>query len=93
MSYAKDSGNSTNFVNVAHSVDPATGKRTYSAPGYYEPFRNRPNYVVLTSAEVTKINFGANTTAGLKATGVTFVSNSKTFVVNTTKEIILSAGK
>ncbi|KAG9101000.1 hypothetical protein FS749_011083 [Ceratobasidium sp. UAMH 11750] len=88
-----DSGNAFGMYNCAGSIDRATGKRSYAASTYFASSASRTNFVVLTGAQATKINFGNTTVNGnYVATGVSFVSNSVTYTVQARKEVILSAG-
>ncbi|KAF8604819.1 alcohol oxidase [Ceratobasidium sp. AG-I] len=93
QNFNPDSGDPYGLYNSATAVNRTTGKRSYAASTYYAYNAGRPNFVVLTGAQATKINF-SNTTKGGKitATGVTFVSNSTNFSVTARKEVILSAG-
>ncbi|KAI0780704.1 GMC oxidoreductase [Trametes elegans] len=75
--------------NVA--IDPTTAVRSYSANAYYGPNASRPNLVVLTNSQVTKITVREGTTP-LQATGLEFLSGDKTFTVKARKEVILCAG-
>lgn len=75
------------------------GVRSYTASAYYCPAAGRKNFHVLTAAQATKILFNTKPTNGLfKATGVSFVdvsgtrSNTTSFTVKASKEVILSAG-
>lgn len=70
---------------VNRSDDP--GKRSYAATGYLRPNVGRPNLKVLTEAQATKIKL-----SGTGATGVEFVHDGKAYSVNSSKEVILSAG-
>ncbi|KAJ1301435.1 hypothetical protein OPQ81_008693 [Rhizoctonia solani] len=91
-----DSGNSFGTYNSARSVNDTTGRRSYSASTYYGYNAHRPNFVVLTGAQVTKINFKGATkqskTGKLVASGVSFVHKPQTYTVKARKEVILSAG-
>ncbi|QRV90174.1 GMC oxidoreductase [Ceratobasidium sp. AG-Ba] len=88
-----DSGNAFGLFNCAGSIDRATGKRSYAASTYFASNAGRSNFVVLTGAQATKINFANQTTGGnYAATGVSYVSNSVTYTVKARKEVILSAG-
>ncbi|QRW13145.1 GMC oxidoreductase [Ceratobasidium sp. AG-Ba] len=94
MNYDPDSGNAYGHFNSATAVNRTTGKRSYAASTYFAYNAGRTNLVVLTDAQVTKINF-ANASAGgskLKATGVSFVSNSTSYSAHARKEVILAAG-
>ncbi|KAG8687980.1 hypothetical protein FRC09_013176 [Ceratobasidium sp. 395] len=88
-----DSGNAFGLYNCAGSINRTTGKRSYAASTYYAYNAGRSNFVVLTGAQVTKINFANSTSGGnYVATSVSFVSNSATYTVKARKEVILSAG-
>ena len=52
------------------------------------------NLVVLTNAQVTKINFASKANPGgdFTATGVTYSSSNKTYTVSVAKEVIVSGG-
>ncbi|CAE7220893.1 unnamed protein product [Rhizoctonia solani] len=91
-----DSGDAFGIFNTASSVNRTTGRRSYSASTYYAYNAHRPNFVVLTEARATKINF-KNTTnnkrdGNLVASGVSFVHKSQSYTVKAKKEVILSAG-
>ncbi|KAB5589854.1 Glucose oxidase-like protein [Ceratobasidium theobromae] len=88
-----DSGDAFGVYNCAMSVNRTTGKRAYAASTYYAYNAGRPNLVVLTGAQATKIKFSSTLVGGnVVATGVSFVSNSATYTVTARKEVILSAG-
>jgi choline dehydrogenase-like flavoprotein len=90
--FIKDAGNQTGVYNSPTAVDRTTGKRSYAAAYYTENLDNT-NFVILTGAQATKINFSPNKQDGkIVATGITFQINGTTYVVNATKEVILSAG-
>ena len=60
---------------------------------YYAPNAARPNLLVVTGAQVTKIvTSQAGSSGNLTATGITFVSGSQTYTANASREVILSAG-
>ncbi|KAG8742419.1 hypothetical protein FRC10_001553 [Ceratobasidium sp. 414] len=94
LNYDPDSGNPFGLYNSATSVNRTTGKRSYAASTYYAYNAARPNLVVLTGAQATKINFANTAGSGgtITATGVSFVSNSTSYNVQARKEVILSAG-
>ncbi|CUA69310.1 hypothetical protein RSOLAG22IIIB_08434 [Rhizoctonia solani] len=95
VNFDPDSGNAFGMFNSATSVNRATGRRSYAANTYYAYNAHRPNLVVLTGAQATKINFqnaSNSKTEDLVATGVSFVHKSQTYIVRANKEVILSAG-
>lgn len=87
-----DSGNPIGIYNSPTTVDRKTGKRSYSA-AYHIANINKSNFVVLTGARATKVNFSPSKRDGkIVASGITFQVNGTSYVVNATKEVILSAG-
>ncbi|KDN44352.1 hypothetical protein RSAG8_05616, partial [Rhizoctonia solani AG-8 WAC10335] len=96
INFDPDSGNAFGTFNSATSVNRTTGRRSYAATTYYACNAHRPNFIVLTGAQATKINFSDTTsnnrTRNLVATGVTFVHQSHTYTVKARKEVIISAG-
>ncbi|QRV84518.1 GMC oxidoreductase [Ceratobasidium sp. AG-Ba] len=94
MNYDPDSGNAYGHFNSATAVNRTTGKRSYAASTYFAYNAGRTNLVVLTGAQVTKINFANASASGskLKATGVSFVSNSTGYSAHARKEVVLAAG-
>ncbi|KIK71679.1 hypothetical protein GYMLUDRAFT_186486 [Collybiopsis luxurians FD-317 M1] len=87
---APESGDSTGLFNCQGAVTPATGNRSYATVDYFLPNQGRSNLVVLQNAHVTKINLTPG--SPVIATGAEFVVDDKTYSVNATKEVILSAG-
>lgn len=69
-----------------------TGRRSYAATTYYAYNAHRPNFVVLTGAQATRIELKKGAGGKLTATGVSFVHNSTKFSVKAKKEVILSTG-
>jgi choline dehydrogenase-like flavoprotein len=67
------------------------GRRLSTASAYLEPHRNRENLHIITNSTATKILFD-DKTHPKRATGVEFYKDGKTFKVEATKEVILSAG-
>jgi len=67
------------------------GIRSGSGNSYIDPNPHPNNLHIVTRAFVTKILF-SNTSDGIIATGVQFVRNNITHIVNVTNEVILSAG-
>jgi choline dehydrogenase-like flavoprotein len=75
------------------SVNPANSTRSYSATAYLFSNYNRSNLRVQTNALVTKINWASESNvSNVRATGVTFISEGKTFSVTAKREVILSGG-
>lgn len=84
------SGDHIGFYNTLGAVvrtGPNRGKRSYSARGYYEANKDRPNLKVLCSALVSSIVLDGTT-----ATGVEFIHNGSKHTVNARREVILSGG-
>ena len=74
------------------SVDASTGTRSYTVNAYLEPNLDRPNLMVLTEAQVTRIILETDG-AVHRATGVEFIYNNKLLTVNDVKrDVILCAG-
>ena len=84
---------------TAVTQGPKNVSRSYAANAYFEPNAKRPNLKVLTGAQVNNIVFQTkgwkpNSNQPLVATGLNFtdLSTNKTHVVNTKREVVLSAG-
>ncbi|KAJ7124169.1 alcohol oxidase [Mycena epipterygia] len=76
-----------------NSIDAANNTRCSAACAYYTPFVGRSNLVVITNATVSRILWaksGAN--SALTASGVEYLVNNQTQMINVSKEVILSAG-
>ena len=78
------------FANPA-TVDPIIKERSYSAPAYYAPIKNRPNLHVITGCQVEKILFPTQDELKI-ARGILFTLNGKKYAIQAQKEIILAAG-
>lgn len=63
------------------------GMRVSSNKAYIYPVRHRPNLHIAKRSHVTKINIDQNT-----ATGIEFVRSNEHFQINSTKEVVVSAG-
>lgn len=77
------------------TVDPTTGKRSYAVAYYNSTVQARSNLVVLENTIASRIIWDDSTlnSSSIKATGVEYVgTDGVTYVVNATKEVILSAG-
>lgn len=89
-----DSGNAWGTFVGTSAINPTNWTRTTSRTGYIDPYTYRSNLVVLTDHMVSKINFDTSNQDAVKATSVQFMKNKggRTFQVNVTREVILSAG-
>ncbi|KAF8905300.1 alcohol oxidase [Mucidula mucida] len=85
------SGNPNGAFLMPNTIDSKTSTRTYSTTAYYQPNATRENFSVLVGANVNKIVF-AEGEGDLTATGVEFEYDGKTYVVNASKEVVVSAG-
>lgn len=88
------SGRSTGAFSCPASVDPETKTRSYSASGYYAPSAQRPNFNVLTGANVNKIVLKSSE-AGSHVTARAVVFTDKSGVehhVKARRDVILAAG-
>lgn len=72
-------------------VNPATGKRAYSATTYYEPNSTRKNLIVLTDTVAREIVL-EQVNGKWTAKGVKFTSGAVEYTVAVSREVILSAG-
>lgn len=93
-----DNGDTAYFAlaGIDSSVDISTGKRSYAVPAYYNStVRKRENLSVLTGALASRIIWDNSTlgSGSVTATGVEYIANGTTYVVNATREVILSAGR
>lgn len=81
---------------VPCSIDPDTGKRSYAAPGYYNPgARQRSNLAVVLNATATRViwdQYSVGSHNGARATGVEFIANGKKYVARANMEVIVSGG-
>ncbi|THH21250.1 hypothetical protein EW146_g259 [Bondarzewia mesenterica] len=90
-----DNGTNSGIANARSDVNRSLGSRSYAAPTYYCRSANQKNFQVLMQAQATKVLLKSVREGNgdeFEAVGVQFVSNSRTFVAQATKEIILSAG-
>ncbi|THU87524.1 alcohol oxidase [Dendrothele bispora CBS 962.96] len=91
-----DDGNiAPNSVGVTPvSIDPQNNTRCSAACAFYTPFTDRPNLDVLTNATVTRLlwNTSSNSDSELVASGVEYTLEKKTFIMNVTGEVVMSAG-
>ncbi|KAJ7625769.1 hypothetical protein FB45DRAFT_750559 [Roridomyces roridus] len=90
-----DPANGTNIgVTFTPSIiNPANGSRSDSNFGYIAPYA-RPNLVILTGYQVTKVNWNDTTEGAAVASGVSFAANAggTVYSVTAAKEVILSGG-
>ncbi|KAL5639513.1 hypothetical protein ACGC1H_006223 [Rhizoctonia solani] len=96
INFDPDSGNPFGLYNSATAVNRTTGTRSYAANTYFAYNSRRQNFVVLTGAQATKVEFrspmNGKSDEKLTATGVSFLYNSTTYTVRAKQEVILSAG-
>ncbi|CAL1710572.1 unnamed protein product [Somion occarium] len=85
-------GNPVGGLLFPTSVDSSTATRSHSGSAYFAPNAQRPNFLVLTGAHAAKIILASGKAGLLRATGVEFIKDGKSYVANASKEIILSAG-
>lgn len=84
------SGDHIGFFNTLGTVirtGPNKGKRSYSARGYYEANKDRPNLKVICEALVNRVILD-----GTKATGVKFSQCGATYEVMAKREVIVCGG-
>ncbi|KAF7189762.1 Dehydrogenase citC [Pseudocercospora fuligena] len=75
------------------AVDITTGKRSFAGNDFFEPAAKRKNFHVVTEAFVRKILLEKdNASADVKATGVIFEKDGKSYTAMAKKEVVLSAG-
>ncbi|TFK71354.1 alcohol oxidase [Pluteus cervinus] len=87
---APDHGDNTGIFNISTAVERELGKRSY-ATNYLKS--RAGNLKVLTSAHVTRINFGKPGEDGRRtAISVDFLFESSPYTVKAQREVILSAG-
>ncbi|CAE6474978.1 unnamed protein product [Rhizoctonia solani] len=96
IKFDPDSGDPFGLYNSATAVNRTTGTRSYAANTYFAYNSGRTNFVVLTGAQATKVEFKHSTTGKtdgkITATGVSFVHDSTMYTVKAKKEVVLSAG-
>ncbi|KAL5529815.1 hypothetical protein ACEPAG_5802 [Sanghuangporus baumii] len=85
------SGKSVGITNTRYSVDRQLGVRVYSPTGYLCSSRPPDNLHILLGAQVTKLLL-AEKNDNFAATGIAFSFQNKTYYINATREVILSAG-
>lgn len=82
--------------NPVLSIDLETQTRSYAGNGYFEPHADRPNLVLLTAAQVTRIVLSDKTDkhGDLRANGVEFMDlkTGHKYTARSSREVILSAG-
>ena len=66
--------------------------RSFAGNSYWKPYSQRPNLHTITQALVRNIVFSDNRDGDLIATGLNFSVGSKSYVANSTKEVIISGG-
>lgn len=85
---------STHGVSISPStINMKNYTRSDSKAGYIDPFAApRPNLVILTGYQVTKVNWNSTTAGSAVAGGVSFsaAKGSTVYTANARKEVILS---
>ncbi|KAL9578863.1 MAG: hypothetical protein Q9212_005447 [Teloschistes hypoglaucus] len=66
--------------------------RSFAGNSYWKPYAHRPNLHTITKAVVRRILFQSISTNELVATGLEFIVDGKNYVVNATREVIVSGG-
>jgi choline dehydrogenase-like flavoprotein len=85
------SGDNQGIWNCPGTVDPATHKRSYAASAFYTPNAGRPNYKVLTGAQVSHIEM-EESGGEQKAVAIHYIKDGTEQVVRVGKEVVVSAG-
>ncbi|KAG9089002.1 hypothetical protein FS749_001698 [Ceratobasidium sp. UAMH 11750] len=88
-------GKNTGVTTVSCAITPGKSTRSYSVTGYWEPYADRPNLVLVTGARATKVVLSKQGDLAV-ATGVEFVhgpdGEEVEFVARARREVVLSAG-
>lgn len=89
-------GTDASYVwNPILAINKETQERSYAANAYYEPNAHRRNLILLTGAQVLKVNLSRGGAGGShRATGITYIdlTTRKQYTASATTEIIVSAG-
>ncbi|KAG8763169.1 hypothetical protein FRC12_008662 [Ceratobasidium sp. 428] len=95
MNVDPNGGKNTGITTTACAITPGKSTRSYSVTGYWEPYADRPNLVLVTGARATKVILSKQGDLAV-ATGVEFVHGPEgeetEFVVKARREVVLSAG-
>ncbi|KAG2138428.1 alcohol oxidase [Suillus bovinus] len=86
------SGDNIGIWTYTASIDPQTNTRCYSTNAYYDRVSNRPNIVVLTGAQASKVIFKQTSSSDLQATAVEYRKGGRTYKVPVRREVIISTG-
>lgn len=90
MGYKENDPNGDSLIGFSQvQATMRNGKRCSAAKAYLAPIKDRPNLFISTKSRVTKILIDQS---NKEAYAVEFVRNKIKYVVNATKEVILSAG-
>ena len=66
--------------------------RSFAGNSYWKPYSQRPNLHTITKAVIRNVVFSDSRDGDLVATGVNFTADGKSYIANTTKEVIISGG-
>lgn len=91
LNQVPEGGNNIGVFNSQHSVDIATGNRSYAATGYFIPNQGRQNLLVLTGAKISKILF-ANNSIPLITTGLEYIQGNVTYTATAAREVLVTTG-
>ncbi|KAH8099870.1 GMC oxidoreductase [Cristinia sonorae] len=87
-------GNNNGSFVASATIDRAQRwTRSDSTTAFYLPNKDKPNFKVLIDANVSQIIFNEVKEGGdLVASGVQFIHGGQTYIVNATKDVVVSAG-
>ncbi|KAJ1304689.1 hypothetical protein OPQ81_005828 [Rhizoctonia solani] len=88
-------GNNIGITTTSCAVTPGKSTRSYSVTGYWEPYADRENLVLVTGARATKVTLSERGDL-VVATGVEFVHGPEgeetDYIAKARREVVLSSG-